>query len=197
MNYMTDSQGRQVPVDLVSDVDKLRDTVVKAVFAKAKATSDVLRAFKTEITDEILAFLELSSEKYGKKFGGAKGNVTLTSYDGQFKVIIAVNEHITFDERLQIAKSIIDDCIKRWSDGARSEIQALVNDAFYVDKAGKLNTARILGLRRLDISDPDWQKAMQAISDSVTVTGSKTYLRIYERDDSGRYTMVALDIAAV
>jgi len=195
--YMTDSQGRQVPVEHVSDLDKLRDQTVKSIASKALAQRDALSAFKAQLRDELLAFLDLSSGQYGKVYGGRKGNVTLMSYDGRYKLILAVNETIVFDERLQVAKAIIDDCIPRWSDGARSEIRALVNDAFYVDKAGNLNTARILGLRRLDIQDADWKKAMQAITDSIQVSGSKEYLRIYERDERGEYHQVALDVAAL
>ena len=196
-DYMIDSQGRRVPINLVSDVDKLRDGTVNAVVQQALAMRETLSQFKQHMRDEVTTFLGLSFEQYGKKMGGKKGNVTLMSYDGQYKVMVAVNEYIVFDERLQIAKSIIDDCIIRWSEGSRSEIQALVNDAFYVDRTGKINTTRILGLRRLQIDDPEWLKAMQAITDSIQVAGSKEYLRIYERDESGEYRQVALDIAAL
>jgi hypothetical protein len=66
-----------------------------------------------------------------------------------------------------------------------------------VDKQGKVDTKRILGLRRLDITDDEWQRAMEAISDSVTVAVSKEYIRLYQRDDEGNYHQLALDIAAV
>lgn len=197
MDYMTDAQGRQVPVDLVSPLDKLRDETVCSVIDRALSVRSILSEFKAEVRSEIETFLDLSAEQYDKVYGGRKGNVTLTSFDGRYKVIIAVNEHIVFDERLQVAKQIIDECITRWAEGSRSEIRALVNDAFYVDKAGKINTGRILGLRRLEIHDPEWQKAMKAITDSIQVSGSKQYLRIYERNDEGNYTQIALDLAAV
>jgi hypothetical protein len=195
--YMTDSQGRQVPEDLVSDLDKLRDQTVKSIMAKALAMRAQLAAFKRDLREEVAAFLELSAEQYGKVYGGRKGNVTLMSYDGRYKILLAVNESIVFDERLQIAKQIIDECITRWAEGSSSEIRALVNDAFYVDKAGNINTARILGLRRLDIKDPEWQRAMQAITDSIQIAGSKEYLRVYERSGDGEYRQVPLDVAAL
>ena len=156
-----------------------------------------LTKFKAGIREELTAYLSLSAERYGKKYGGKKGNIMLTSYDGSLRLILSVNESISFDERLQTAKSIIDECITRWSEGSRDEIRALVADAFYVDKAGKINTSRILGLRRLNIQDAQWQDAMQAISDSVQITGSKEYLRIYTRDEDGEYKQVPLDIAAL
>jgi len=38
---------------------------------------------------------------------------------------------------------------------------------------------------------------MTAITESVQVTGTKQYLRIYERDAKGEYQMIPLDVAAL
>jgi hypothetical protein len=195
--FMTDSLGREVPVDMIKDIDKLRDQTVREIADKALKMREQLAVFKRELREELLSYLQLSSERYGKAYGGKKGNVTLMSYDGSLKLILAVNEHIVFDERLQIAKDIIDECINRWSEGSRSEIRALVNSAFYVDRAGNINAARILGLRRLDIADPDWKRAMEAVTESIQVSGSKEYLRVYTREGNGEYRQVPLDVAAL
>jgi hypothetical protein len=194
---MTDSQGRQVPAELVSEIDKLRDQTVRKIADEAMKMKDVLAAFKQRIRDDIYTFVELSANRYGKSWGGKKGNLTLTTFDGKYRLVIAMNDQIVFDERLQVAQGIIGDCLDKWSDGARPEIRLLVNDAFQVDKAGKINTARVLGLRRLEITDPDWQKAMQAITESIQVSGSKQYLRFYERDGQGEYHQIPLDVAAL
>jgi len=195
--FMTNSQGHQVPMNMVPDIDKLRDKTVRNISEKALKMKELLISFKQELREELFSYLNTSAERYGKIYGGKKGNVSLMSFDGSIKLMLAVNENIVFDERLQIAKSIIDDCINKWSKGSRSEIRALVNNAFYVDKAGNINTARILGLRRLDITDPDWKKAMEAITESIQVSGSKEYLRIYVREKNGEYKQVPLDVAAL
>jgi len=195
--FMTDSQGRQVPAGLVSEIDKLRDQTVRGIADEAMKMKQVLLDFKRRIRDDIYAFVEISASRYGKPWGGNKGNITLTTYDGKYRLVVAINEKIVFDERLQVARELIGGCIEKWSEGSRSEIRILVQDAFQTDKAGKLNTARILGLRRLEISDPDWLKAMAAISDSIQVSGSKQYLRFYERDEQGEYVQIPLDVAAL
>ena len=196
-DFMTNTQGHQVPMDMVSDIDKLRDQTVRNITNKALVMKEQLTAFKQELREELFSYLETSAQRYKKTYGGKKGNITLMSFDGSLKLMLAVNESIVFDERLQIAKTIIDECINKWSKGSRSEIRALVNSAFYVDKAGNINTARILGLRRLDITDPDWKKAMEAITESIQVSGSKEYLRVYTRDKNGEYKQVPLDVAAL
>ena len=158
-----------------------------------------LQEMKKRFFSTIDAFVRLSAEKYNLNYGGKKGNMTFLSYDGMYKVVVSVNENIFFDERLQIAKELIDQCIQDWATDSRNEIKALIQDAFYVGKSGKLDKNRILGLRRLDIQDERWQKAMTAISDSIQIAGSREYIRIYERDpnNSDKYNLINLDIAAL
>jgi len=195
--FMTDAQGRQVPAELVSDIDKLRDQTVRAIADEALKMRDLLGEFKRRIRDDIHAFAGASAERYGKTWGGKKGNITLTTYDGKYRLMVAMSDQIAFDERLQVARDLIGDCINKWSEGSRNEIRILVQDAFQVDKTGNISTARVLGLRRLEIADPDWQRAMAAISDSVQVLGSKQYLRFYERNEQGQYVQIPLDVAAL
>ena len=195
--FMTDSQGRQVPEELVKDIDKLRDQTVRRIADEALKMKVVLNQFKERIREDIFAFVEKSAGEYGIKWGGKKGNITLSTYDGQYRLIVQMNDNITFDERLQVARELISKCLEKWSDGARKEIRLLVNDAFQVDKAGKISTARVLSLRRLDIQDPDWKKSMTAITESIQITGTKQYLRVYERDANGEYQMIPLDVAAL
>ncbi len=110
----------------------------------------------------------------------------------------SIGESITFDERLQIAKELIDQCIMRWSEGSNPQIRALVQHAFQTDKQGKINTGRVLSLTRLDIVDKDWNSAMSAIRDAIQVVSSKAYVRIYERDDNGEtFHQISLDIAGL
>jgi hypothetical protein len=196
--YMADAQGRLVPIETVKEIDRLRDQTVREIVGKAKELNELMAKFKAGVFGDIEAFIQLSGEKYGVTMGGKKGNVSLLSFDGRYKIQRAIAESLVFDERLQVAKELIDQCIHEWSEGSRAEIRALINDAFQVDKEGRVNTGRILGLRRLDITDEKWQKAMQAIGDSVQVSGSKAYFRVYERvGDSDQYRPISLDIAAV
>lgn len=196
--YWQDAKGNLTPEELVKEIDKERDALVQEWVEKAKALNTEISRFKGGIFGDIQAFVELSAEKYGAKLGGNKGNVTLYSYDGKYKIQRAINDHLQFDERIQAAKMLIDECLNEWSEGSRPELKALIERAFDVDKEGNLNTSRILGLRRVDIKDPRWLNAMQAISESVQVVNSKAYVRVYERiGDSDQYQPISLDVAGV
>ena len=114
---------------------------------------------------EVSDFIDRSLAQYEVQHGGKKGNVTLISFDGRYKVVRQIQESLVFDERLMAAKALIDECIQVWSKGSNAHIKLLVNDAFQVDQAGKINTGRVLGLRRAKIDDEKWQRAMAAIGD--------------------------------
>jgi hypothetical protein len=195
--YKQDSQGRLVPIESIKDIDLARDELVLEIVEKAKVLNKALSEFKASAFQDIQAFIDLSAEKYNAQIGGRKGNVTLNSYDGRYRILRANQDHIVFDERIQAAKALIDECLKDWTDGARSEIRAIIDRAFEVDKQGNLNTGRILTLRRVDIKDPRWLEAMQAISDSIQVLGSKSYIRVYMRKGDDNYIQIPLDISSV
>lgn len=195
--YMQNAVGHLVPVESIKEIDLARDEFVKELVKNAKELAATVTTFKERIAADMQAFLDLSSEKYGVTLGGAKGNISLVSFDGRFKVLRDVSERIDFDERLQTAKALIDECLREWTRDSGAEVRTLIEDAFQVDKKGKINTKRILGLRKLNIEHPTWQRAMEAIGDAVTVIGSCTYYRVYERDEKGEYRQLSLDFSAV
>ncbi|EMK2701246.1 DUF3164 family protein [Providencia alcalifaciens] len=195
--YWMDAKGRLVPESMIKEIDKERDQLVSEVASMAIALNTQLTQFKSRSFADIQAFIDLSSEKYGANLGGSKGNVTLYSYDGRFKIQRAMQDRIAFDERFQAAKQLIDACLMDWTEGARPEVHAIITQAFSTDKEGEINPARVLALRRLEIDDERWNKAMNAISEALQVIGSKSYIRVYERiGDTDQYKQIALDISA-
>ncbi len=196
--YWKDARGVLTPESLVKPVDKERDALVRAIVARAVPLSQSLRDFKQDTFADIQALIDLSAEQYGATIGGKKGNVTLYTYDGRYKVQRAMQDRIAFDERIQAAKELIDACVAEWTQDARPELLAIIDRAFSTDKEGEINPGRVLQLRRHDITDPRWLRAMDALAEAVQVVSSKSYIRIYERvGDSDQYTPISLDMAGV
>ena len=198
VQHMQNSQGHLVPVDRVDQVDKLRDETVREIVSRAKELSGCLRDERTKMLDSVAALVAIAGDQYGAKIGGEKGNVTLISFDGRYKLVRSMQDKLTFGEQLMAAKALIDECVHEWALNADDNIKVLVNHAFQTDKEGKINTGRVLGLRRLEIRDAKWQSAMQAIADSIQIASTKPYVRFYKRNDTtGEYESISLDVAAV
>jgi hypothetical protein len=196
--FREDAKGRLVPIETIKEVDLARDELVTTLVKAAEQHSTSLAAFKTEAMGTISAFITESMARYKAKFGGVKGNVTLISFDGRYKVQVQIQDRIAFDERLQAAKALIDKCLNKLCEGANPELKAFVDDVFEVDKEGKVSPTRILSLRRRNIDDKNWKRAMDAISESFSVTGSKAYLRFYKRvGQSDQYSPIPLDVAEI
>ncbi|MNX34303.1 DUF3164 family protein [Variovorax boronicumulans] len=198
--YWPDAKGALFHVSKIKPIDKDRTAVVTELCEAAKTLSAQIAGFKLTAAQAFEDFIGRSADQYNVVLRGSKGkgNVTLATFSGNYKIIRQVSDTLVFDERLQVAESLIGECIQDWSKGSKAEIKALVNSAFQVDKAGQISTSRVLGLRNIAIDDPRWLQAMQAINDSMRVASSKSYTRYYERDErSGEYLPIVLDVAAV
>ncbi|MDO5631111.1 MAG: DUF3164 family protein [Paracoccus sp. (in: a-proteobacteria)] len=196
--HMTDSKGRAVPVEMVSEVDQLIDQTVAKIAEFAEELSAQVARFKGHTYDDVNTTLELMAEKYGVKRGGQKGNVTLTSFDGCTKVEVQVADNIVFGPELQIAKQLVDEYIAEFSDGLPPEIEMLMNHGFQVNKVGTVNREALYSLRRLPIKHPIWDRAMEAIGDSMRVVGSKEYVRISRRENPrAGWKMIPISLSAV
>lgn len=196
--YVRNSQGHLVPLDQVREHDKLRDDVAFSLAIEAEELNRRLIAFKTRALNDIADLVSIAAERYDVKIGGKKGNVTVATYDGQYKVTRTYAERICFTEELEAARELINDCIVRWSEGANANIKVLVDRAFRTDGKGQIKTAAVLELMRLEINDAGWQRAMEALKDSIMSTGATVYIRVYKRlGDSEQYRPLTLDLAAV
>ncbi|KOP35029.1 sulfate transporter, partial [Xenorhabdus sp. GDc328] len=121
--YWIDAKGVLTPIEIIKEIDFERDALVGELVQFAFKVNEALEELKLRAFADIQAFVDLSAEKYGSVKGGKKGNVTLYSYDGRFKIQRAMQDRIAFDERLQAAKALIDECLADWTVDARPEIQ--------------------------------------------------------------------------
>lgn len=196
--YLRNAAGHLVPESLVREHDKLRDQVARELALEAEELNMRLAAFKKKALHDIEDLVTLSAERYGVKLGGNKGNVTAATYDGAYKVVRSYAERITFTEEIEAARELINQCIIRWSKGANANMRVLVDRAFRTNDKGQLKTSAVLELLRMEIEDETWQRAMQALKDSIQSAGSVVYIRVQKRvGDGDQYQAVPLDLAAV
>lgn len=195
-NFMEDAKGNLVPEANIKPADKLQDQTVRKIMQFAVALSAELDRFRGHTMADLGTLDMILADQYGAKIGGAKGNRTYQTIDGLMKVQVQVSDLITFGPEIQAAKSLIDECLTEWSADSRPEIQAVVTRAFNTDKEGQINKAEVFMLLNLKIDDARWQRAMDAIRDSIRITGSKDYIRFYRRRKrDADWQAVTIDLA--
>lgn len=196
--YRRNALGHLVPEGEVPEHEKLRDEVTRELAAEAEELSRRLTAFKKKALGDIAGLVQLAAERHEVKLGGEKGNITITSYDGSYKILRTYAEVVQFTESVEAAKALIEECMSNWSEGANSHLRVLVQAAFRSNRNGDLKTGRVIELLSYPIDDPDWQRGMQALREAIQVTGRAVYVRVYKREpNSKQYRPIPLDIAAV
>ncbi|KZL19049.1 DUF3164 family protein [Pseudovibrio sp. Ad37] len=192
------AKGHFIPLSVITIPKQLESELVERLCTQAKDAHRTMKVLKANSISEVDSFRDLLAAQFELSRGGEKGNLTLHSYDGAFKIVKQCSEHIGFGPELQIAKQLIDKCINQWSEGANENLKIIVNRAFEVDKKGKISTARVLELRTYKIDHPDWVQAMEALSEAVIAMDTATYIRFYERNElTGEYEPIVLHMAKV
>lgn len=195
-SYMADAKGSLVPLELVKPADKLEDETVRKIMGFASDLSGQITRFRGHTMTDLGEFDALLEQEYDTKKGGKKGNRTYQTFDGLMKVIVSVADFVDFGPQLQVAKTLIDECLNEWSADSRPEIRAIVTRAFNTDKEGQINRSEIFMLLRMQIEDERWLSAMEAIRDAMRVTGSKEYVRFYQRTRiTDGWQAVTIDLA--
>lgn len=188
--------GAKLPIGTVKPQHVLEDELVRGEISHAVALSDQLSRFLAHFHANLGAYEALIAERYNATVGGKKGNKTLMSYDGLLKVTVQIADNVQFGPELQVAKSLVDECLNDWTASAGDELKAVITRAFNTDKEGQINRAALYSLLRLEINDDRWRQAMQAIRDAMRVVGSKSYVRFYRRQTSdAQWEAVTIDLA--
>lgn len=195
--YMRDAKGALVPMAAVKAGDLLMDELVRTLLADAIVLNATIAGFKERAFAQVAALQDLLAQQYGAKRGGAKGNLTLSTFDGCQKVQVQVSDQLEFGPEMQAAKALIDECLSEWAATGGVELRALVNRVFQVDQQGKINAGQVFMLLRVDSDDARWLRAMEAIRESIRVIGSRTYVRFHRRDaGDAPWRAVTIDIAS-
>ncbi|WP_413874138.1 DUF3164 family protein [Albidovulum sp.] len=196
VEHILGPDGAKLPIGTVKPQHVMEDELVRCEVSHAVALSEQLSRFLGHFQENLGAFEALIAERYGAGVGGKKGNKTLMSYDGLYKVTVQVADNIVFGPELQVAKSLVDECLNDWTASAGDELKAVVTRAFNTDKEGQINRAALYSLLRLEIADERWKRGMQAIRDAMRVVGSKSYVRFYRRPTSDApWEPVTIDLA--
>jgi hypothetical protein len=192
------ADGHFVPEASIREQDLLRDQVVMALVPEALSLSRDMAAYKAKALNDISDLIEIAADRYGAKLGGKKGNVSLVSFDGRYKIQRTYREVVAFTEEIEAAKALIDSCLVRWSEGANANIRTVVSQAFRKNRSGEISTGKVLDLMRMEIDDEEWNRAMIALKDALKSNGTAVYIRVYERiENTDQYKPISLDIAAL
>ena len=189
--YRKNAQGHLVPEGIIAPLDKIRDDLVREGVKKAEETAAAVAAFREWAVNGARNYMALAEQEYGVKRGGAKGNLTLTSYDGSMRWTLDVSDTLSLEsEEMALAMTLINECIAKWSDGSNPGLVTLVQEAFRPGKNGQLSAAKVWPLLRYEIDDETWKKAMELVKKAARPDQTREYLRFHVRGADGSWKLL-------
>lgn len=197
--YKQRRDGSLVPVEKIKEQDLLRDQLVMDLINKAKPLNAALAEFKKLALQDIEDLVTIAGERYDVFLGGKKGNVSLLSFDGRYKVTRGISDNIRVTESIEACKALVQQCTDRWKGESRNaeNLAIMAEAAFRTTRNGSISVPKLIELTRLEIDDPDWKQAMVALRDALIVDSTSVYVRMYERiGDSENWKAITLDLAS-
>lgn len=180
-----DTNGNVIPASIIDVQIKRREALITGLMKKIRAEQARLEKLKSQVSQQIRKYMESNDHvpktAHGKQW---RGNMTLTNFDQTEQIEVKVSRTMVFDERLNAAKVIIDECLGRWSKDSNDNLRVAITEAFDVDKSGTVDTKMILRLTKWKIRDKKWRRAVELILQSISEQTSVTYYQFRERDDA-------------
>lgn len=195
--YRPNAVGHLVHESEVKEQDLLRDQVVTDLVTRGEAIHKTLQEYKEKALSDIADLINISSQKWELSLGGKKGNVSLTSFDGELMIQRVYADRISYSEEMEVAKHKVLECVESWSAGSNKHLSTLAMRAFQTNKKGEISISRIIEMLNYEIDDKNWMQAMEAVRHSLKVCGTAVYVRIYRRDENGKYRNLVLNISGV
>ncbi len=196
--FWKDETNTSIPYNRVTKSERLMERYSATILRKAKSINKELRIFKEDIR-------KLSQEAYdafmleknvSKK---TKGNFTWHNFNRTIKIEVSINEPISFDElTIKAAKTKFDEFFGNNISASNDFIKEMAMDAFQTSK-GKLDVSKILNITRYKskINKPLFTEAVDLIEQAIRRPKTKTYFRVWVKDEAGEYQNIELNLSSI
>ncbi|MCX6281503.1 MAG: DUF3164 family protein [Bacteroidetes bacterium] len=193
-----DETGQDVPVEYISLGTRLKERSSASLLKEAELINSKLMSFKKRMEKLCEDVYRKAMEEYKAKPDG-KGNFTWFNFDRSIKIEVSISDRITFDDlAIQASKEKLDSFLSENLDSKMEFVKDLVIDAFSTTR-GKIDAKKVFALMkyRTKISHPLFQEALNVLSDGLRHPGSKTYFRLWKREEDGSYKLIELNFSAL
>lgn len=192
--YMTTPEGDLRLLQNIYEHELLEHDMVLSIACIWEGLSARIDRFKRHNFEDVTVFADLLFEKYNKTRGGKEGGTSFFTFDRKFKLVISIQKTLDLGPEILVAKAKMLEAVEQGA--GDSDFKALVTAAYSMTD-GKMSVAKILSLRSIKISNALWNEALAIAIDAIEVISKKKQIRLYKKNDAGKYISIPLDIAAI
>jgi hypothetical protein len=195
----TDESGTSIPFNRITPTEKLFERssakLIKGALALNKQLADFKKMIK-EASDEAFDSFMKSKEIIKE----TKGNFTWFNFNRTIKIEVSNSEPIKFDDlTILVAKDYLDQFLNENIESKNEFVKDMIKDAFSTQRNGQLDVKQVLKITKykLRVSNELFTKACDSIIEAIRRPSSKTYFRIWLKDENGKYVNIDLNISSL
>ena len=195
-----DENGTKIPVNRLTKAEKLQERKSAILLKSALAVNKSLQGFKEliksicdEVEDTVL------TENGATRSVDYKGTYTWFNFDRSIKVERKVSEPMSFDDLIiTAAKQKLDEFLSLTISSKHEFVSEMINSAFETTK-GKLDPKKVMPLLRYEskVNHPLFTEACRLINKAQRRPDSKTYYRVWAKNDDGKFEAVELNFSNI
>lgn len=194
-----DESGQNIPYNRTTKSERLNERLSAKIAKEAISVNKRLVAFNEMITEYSQKAYDAYMESKGihKK---TKGNFLWFNFDRSIKIEVNVNSEIVFDSlTITAAKNKLDEFLEKTLKTEDDFIKDIVIGAFETKRSGDLDTKQVMKLTSYEerIKSPLFHEAMKLIREAIRRPKSKTYRKIWLKDENGKYVNIVLNASSL
>lgn len=194
-----DEAGVSIPFNRITKAERLMERHSAKILRDATAVNAKLVALRDTISElSMEAYEAFMEEKNSNK--ESKGNFTWYNFNRSIKVEVSISEAIQFDDlTITAAKEKFQQFLEENVTSKIDFVKQMITDAFETQRNAKLDAKRVLSLIRYEskINNALFSEAVKLIQESIRRPKSKTYFRVWVKDESGAYKNVELNLSSL
>ena len=174
--------------------ETLRDDSITSMVSYAIQLNESLKGFKKS-SFEVIETLYKMLQEHSNRHAQGKGNVTLDTADGQFRVVFKRSDNTRFDERATQAEAhILDFLTSEYPEGSNTSklIRSLLER-----KKGQLDknlVLKLIGMKN-DFDNEHWKMGIDLLQESIVPDETRFYAEYFYRSNDGEWLPIVLNFA--
>lgn len=178
---------------------KNRDRLVLNIAHKAMEISKEMAAFKADAVINANTLYDSMFSVFGRDAKKERMSFTLTTEADDFKVEVAKDNRYKLDETSQAPLQVIKGILKDKFEARNKSMYKLIDDLLSKNTKGEYDDKLVLKLQRHEesINDPRFSEAMDTLRASMKVVDVATYMRVYDKDDQGKWQQIPLNFSKI
>lgn len=193
-----DENGTGIPSSRITKAEKLNERKLAKIIGNAQSLHKKIEQFKRDLVKDFDDMELARYEELGVIPEGSTG-LSLFNFDRTMKIEKSISKPIQFDDQtIEAAKIVLQEIFRTTVETKYEYIRSMLTDAFQTTN-GKLDPRKVLNILRYEkqANNPLYTKLCDLIKKAIRRPNSKTYYKLFIKDEEGKYNSIELNFSNI